>query len=77
MSRNDTDYLYIYNWQILEKLAKDPKNTKVINGHKVVTIDAAVKGGALFYFLKQNHHTVLMLLQMENILLLVENLILM
>ena len=48
MSRNDTDYLHIYNWQILEKLAKDPKNTKVINGHKVVTIDAAVKAGALF-----------------------------
>ena len=48
MSRNDTDYLHIYNWQILEKLAKDPKNTKVINGHKVVTIEAAVKGGALF-----------------------------
>ncbi|WP_141050843.1 Sec-dependent nitrous-oxide reductase [Aliarcobacter cryaerophilus] len=48
MSRNDTDYLHIYNWQILEKLAKDPKNTKVINGHRVVTIDAAVKGGALF-----------------------------
>ncbi|WP_371317636.1 Sec-dependent nitrous-oxide reductase [Aliarcobacter faecis] len=48
MSRNDTDFLHIYNWQILEKLAKDPKNTKVINGHRVVTIDAAVKAGALF-----------------------------
>ncbi len=48
MSRNDTDYLHLYNWQILEKLAKDPKNYKVINGHKVVTIDAAVKAGALF-----------------------------
>ncbi len=48
MSRNDTDYLHIYNWQILEKLAKEPKNYKVINGHKVVTIDAAVKAGALF-----------------------------
>lgn len=48
MSRNDTDYLHIYNWQILEKLAKDPKNVKVINGHRVVTIEAAVKGGALF-----------------------------
>ncbi len=48
MSRNDTDFLHIYNWQILEKLAKDAKNTKVINGHRVVTIDAAVKAGALF-----------------------------
>jgi len=48
MSRNDTDFLHIYNWQMLEKLAKDPKNVKVINGHKVVTIEAAVKAGALF-----------------------------
>ncbi len=48
MSRNDTDYLHVYNWQILEKLAQDSKNYKVINGHKVVTIDAAVKAGALF-----------------------------
>ncbi|MFA6756572.1 MAG: cytochrome C, partial [Sulfurospirillaceae bacterium] len=38
MSRNDTDYLHIYNWQILEKLAKDPKNYKVINDHKVITM---------------------------------------
>lgn len=48
MSRNDTDYMHVYNWQILEKLAKDSKNYKVINGHKVVTIEAAVKAGALF-----------------------------
>ena len=48
MSRNDTDYLHVYNWQILEKLAQDSKNYKVINGHRVVTIDAAVKAGALF-----------------------------
>lgn len=48
MSRNDTDYLHVYNWQILEKLAKDPKNYKMINNHRVVTMDAAVKAGALF-----------------------------
>lgn len=48
MSRNDTDYLHIYNWQILEKLAKDPKNYKVINDHKVITMEAAIKAGALF-----------------------------
>ena len=47
-SRNDTDFLHVYNWKILEKLAQDKKNYKVINGHKVVTIDAAVKAGALF-----------------------------
>ena len=48
MSRNDTDYLHDYNWQILEKLAQDSKNYKVVNGHRIVTIDAAVKAGALF-----------------------------
>ncbi len=47
-SRNDTDFLHVYNWQILEKLAQDKKNYKVINGHRVVTIEAAVKAGALF-----------------------------
>lgn len=48
MSRNDTDYLHVYNWQILEKLAQDSKNYKIVNGHRIVTIDAAVKAGALF-----------------------------
>ena len=48
MSRNDTDYLHVYNWQKIAELAKDPKNVKVINNHKVVTIEAAVKGNALF-----------------------------
>lgn len=48
MSRNDTDYLHVYNWQMLEKLAQDPKNVTVYNGHRVVKLDAAVKAGALF-----------------------------
>jgi nitrous-oxide reductase len=48
MSRNDTDYLHVYNWQKIAELAKDPKNVKVINNHKVVTIEAAVKANALF-----------------------------
>ncbi len=48
MSRNDTDFLHIYNWQILEKLAKNASNYKVINGHKVIPIDVAVKNNALF-----------------------------
>ena len=47
-SRNDTDFLHVYNWKKLEKLAKDPKNVKVINGHRVVPIDVAVKNDALF-----------------------------
>lgn len=48
MSRNDTDYLHVYNWQILEKLAKDPKNYKIYKNHRVISIEAAVKAGALF-----------------------------
>jgi len=47
-SRNDTDFLHVYNWKKLAELAKDPKNVKVINGHKVVPIDVAVKNDALF-----------------------------
>lgn len=48
MSRNDTDYLHVYNWQILEKLVQDEKNYKVINNHRVVPIEVAVKHNALF-----------------------------
>ncbi|QKG29945.1 Sec-dependent nitrous-oxide reductase [Campylobacter sp. RM16187] len=48
MSRNDTDYLHVYNWQILEKLVQDEKNYKVINNHRVVPIEVAVKNNALF-----------------------------
>lgn len=48
MSRNDTDFLHLYNWQILEKLVKDKKNYKIINGHKVIPIEVAVANNALF-----------------------------
>jgi len=48
MSRNDTDFMHIYNWKKLAELAKDSKNVKVVNGHKVVPIDVAVKNNALF-----------------------------
>ena len=47
-SRNDTDFLHIYNWKKLAQLAKDEKNIKIINGHKVIPIDVAVKNDALF-----------------------------
>ncbi len=47
-SRNDTDYLHVYNWKKLAKLAENPKNVKIINGHKVIPIDVAVKNDALF-----------------------------
>ncbi len=48
MSRNDTDFMHVYNWEKLAELAKDDKNVKVINGHKVVPIDVAVANDALF-----------------------------
>ncbi len=48
MSRNDTDFLHVYNWEKLAKVAEDPKNVKVINGHRVVPMDVAVKNDALF-----------------------------
>jgi len=47
-SRDDTDYLHVYNWKKLAELAKNDKNVKVINGHRVVPIDVAVKNDALF-----------------------------
>ena len=48
MSRNDTDFLHVYNWKKLAEVAKDPKNVEVINGHNVVPIEVAVKNNALF-----------------------------
>lgn len=48
MSRNDTDFLHVYNWRKLGELAKDPKNVKIINDHKVIPMDIAVKNNALF-----------------------------
>ncbi len=48
MSRNDTDFLHVYNWKKLAQLAKNKKNYKVINGHKVIPIEVAVKNDALF-----------------------------
>ena len=47
-SRNDTDFLHVYNWKKLAKLAENPKNVKIINGHRVVPINVAVKNDALF-----------------------------
>ena len=47
-SRNDTDFMHVYNWRDLAKLTKDPKNYKVINGMKVIPISVAVKHHDLF-----------------------------
>lgn len=48
MSRHDTDFLHVYNWKKLAEVAKDPKNVKMVNNHKVIPIDIAVKNDALF-----------------------------
>ena len=47
-SRNDTDFLHVYNWKKLAKLAENKANYKVINGMKVIPINVAVKNDALF-----------------------------
>lgn len=47
-SRNDTDFMHVYNWKKLAELAKEKKNIKIINGHRVIPIDVAVKNNALF-----------------------------
>ena len=48
MSRFDTDFLHVYNWKKLAELAKDPKNVKIVNDHKVIPIEVAIKNEALF-----------------------------
>ncbi len=47
-SRNDTDFLHVYNWKKLAELAKDDKNVKIINGARVIPMDVAVKNDCLF-----------------------------
>ncbi len=48
MSRNDTDFLHVYNWEKLAELAKDDKNVKVINGMRVVPMEVSIANNALF-----------------------------
>ena len=48
MSRNDTDFLHVYNWEKLAKLAEDPKNVKVVNGHRVIPMEVSIANNALF-----------------------------
>lgn len=48
MSRNDTDFLHVYNWEKLAKLAKDKKNVKIVNNHRIIPMDIAIKNEALF-----------------------------
>ena len=45
MSRNDTDFLHVYNWKKLATLTKDAKE---INGMKVITMETAIKNDCFF-----------------------------
>ena len=47
-SRNDTDFLHIYNWKKLAKLVQNKKNYKVVNGIKIIPMSVAVANNALF-----------------------------
>jgi len=47
-SRNDTDFLHVYNWKKLAELVKNKKNYKVINGIRVIPMSVAVANNALF-----------------------------
>jgi len=47
-SRNDTDFLHVYNWKKLAELAKDDANVKVVNGMRIIPMDVAVKNNCLF-----------------------------
>ncbi|RLD78670.1 MAG: Sec-dependent nitrous-oxide reductase [Bacteroidetes bacterium] len=46
-SSKDVDYLHVTNWKKAEELVKKGMY-KIINGHKVITIDMAIKEGILY-----------------------------
>ncbi len=46
-SSRDVDYLHVVNWKKAEQLVKEGKY-KLINGHKVIPIETAVKEGILY-----------------------------
>ncbi|GAB4169547.1 MAG: Sec-dependent nitrous-oxide reductase [Rhodocyclaceae bacterium] len=47
-SAKDTDYLHVTNWKKAAEIVKSGKGIKVINGHKVIPIETAIKEGILF-----------------------------
>mgnify|MGYP000981001158 CR=1 FL=1 len=42
-SAKDTDYLHVINWKKAAELVAAGKGIKIVNGHKVITIETAVK----------------------------------
>jgi nitrous-oxide reductase len=47
-SAKDTDYLHVINWRKAAQVAATPGKTKTLNGHKLITMDTAVKEGLVY-----------------------------
>jgi nitrous-oxide reductase len=47
-SAKDTDYLHVMNWKKAAEMVNAGKGFKVINGHKVIMMETAIKEGLLF-----------------------------
>jgi nitrous-oxide reductase len=47
-SAKDTDYLHVINWRKAVQVAATPGKTKTLNGHKLITMDTAVKEGLVY-----------------------------
>lgn len=47
-SAKDTDYMHVVNWKRAAEIAKDDSKVQVINNHRVITMETAIKEGILF-----------------------------
>ena len=47
-SSKDTDFLHVVNWKRAAELAEMPGKTKLINGHRVIMMETAIKEGILY-----------------------------
>ncbi|MFO1283217.1 MAG: Sec-dependent nitrous-oxide reductase [Burkholderiales bacterium] len=47
-SAKDTDYLHVMNWKKAAEVVKANRGIRVINGHKVIPIETAIKEGLLY-----------------------------
>ena len=47
-SAKDTDYMHVVNWKRAAELAKDDSKVKIINNHRVIMMETAIKEGILF-----------------------------
>ena len=47
-SQKDTDFVHMINWKKAAKIANDASKVKIINGHRVIMMDTAIKEGILY-----------------------------